>query len=293
MNDKAQTIIRLAKERIGQPYVFGALGEACTPANRERRKRYGYPSIVDKCQVLNGNKATCAGCKWKGMQIYDCRGFTYWLLKQVGITISTVGATTQYNTKSHWVEQGEIKDMPNVVCCVFKYRDGKMQHTGMHIGDGVIIHCSGTVKTAKTTDNGWTHYAIPKGLYDGETEVAPMPMTPTAPITSATADTSTTILKRGSKGEAVVDLQRKLLTLGYSLPKFGADGSFGAETDGAVRRFQGDYGLTVDGKAGNATLTALNKAVEGERFTVTIPNLDAAAAADLIAKYPKAMKVKT
>jgi len=34
--------------------------------------------------------------------------------------------------------------MPNVVCCVFQYNKstGKMAHTGLHIGDGDIIHCS-------------------------------------------------------------------------------------------------------------------------------------------------------
>jgi len=38
------------------------------------------------------------------------------------------------------------------------------------------------------------------------------------------------MLKRGSQGELVIELQEKLLSLGYELPKFGADGDFGSET---------------------------------------------------------------
>ena len=59
--------------------------------------------------------------------------------------------------------------MPNVVCPVFKYRasDGKMSHTGMHLGNGVILHCTskGGVKYGSLSDTTWTHYAIPKNLY--------------------------------------------------------------------------------------------------------------------------------
>ena len=39
-------------------------------------------------------------------------------------------------------------------------RDGSsMSHTGMHLGNGEIIHCSGEVKRGKAADRGWTHYA--------------------------------------------------------------------------------------------------------------------------------------
>lgn len=58
------------------------------------------------------------------------------------------------------------------------------------------------------------------------------------------------ILKKGSSGSKVQALQQALLNLGYSLPSFGADGDYGNETVAAVRRFQSDYGITVDGVAG-------------------------------------------
>ena len=51
----------------------------------------------------NNKKDTCEGCPYEGCRMFDCRGFTYWVLQQIGITISGVGATTQYNTAKDWV----------------------------------------------------------------------------------------------------------------------------------------------------------------------------------------------
>ena len=45
----------------------------------------------------------------------------------------------------------------------------------------------------------------------------------------------------------VKELQNDLLKLGYSLPNYGADGDFGSETVKAVKAFQKEYGLPVDG----------------------------------------------
>jgi len=65
------------------------------------------------------------------------------------------------------------------------------------------------------------------------------------------------VLKRGSKGAAVRDLQRLLSAAGY--PVGVIDGDFGGITDKAVRRFQHEVGLVVDGRVGPQTLTALKQ----------------------------------
>lgn len=56
-------------------------------------------------------------------------------------------------------------------------------------------------------------------------------------------------------------MQEKLNAVGYNCGT--ADGKFGNDTDTAVRNFQRDKGLTVDGKAGKNTLLALDNAVGG------------------------------
>ena len=46
------------------------------------------------------------------------------------------------------------------------------------------------------------------------------------------------MLKRGDGGTKVIKLQEALLKLGYELPKYGADGDYGKETEAAVSEFK-------------------------------------------------------
>ncbi len=63
------------------------------------------------------------------------------------------------------------------------------------------------------------------------------------------------------KSEEVRRIQAALTALGYKLPKYGEDAIFGPETAGAVRRFQKDNGLKVDGDPGPETVAKLNQLV--------------------------------
>ncbi len=54
-------------------------------------------------------------------------------------------------------------------------------------------------------------------------------------------------------------LQSRLIELGYSCGKAGVDGSFGNDTLSAVKKFQKDKGLSVDGHVGKATHKELIK----------------------------------
>ena len=67
-------------------------------------------------------------------------------------------------------------------------------------------------------------------------------------------------LKDGSTGDDVQKIQEALVSMGYSLDKFGSDGIFGSETVAAVKAFQEAKGLTVDGIIGPDTLAALKEA---------------------------------
>jgi hypothetical protein len=62
----------------------------------------------------------------------------------------------------------------------------------------------------------------------------------------------------GMQGDDVKQLQTRLLALGYS-EVGAADGKFGQKTDNAVRHFQTDKSLTVDGIVGKNTWEALWK----------------------------------
>ncbi|MBX3582116.1 MAG: DUF3380 domain-containing protein [Rhizobiaceae bacterium] len=65
-------------------------------------------------------------------------------------------------------------------------------------------------------------------------------------------------VRSGSRGEDVRNLQQALSALGYPL---GRDGVFGRQTEEALRAFQRDHGLKVDGIAGPLTRQAMTDAM--------------------------------
>ena len=70
------------------------------------------------------------------------------------------------------------------------------------------------------------------------------------------------LLKRGSAGADVRELQDRLIRLGYDVGASGADGDFGKATEEAVKAFQTADGLTADGEYGKKTHEALTEAWE-------------------------------
>lgn len=77
-------------------------------------------------------------------------------------------------------------------------------------------------------------------------------------------------LEIGDAGSAVKTMQAMLIECGYSCGSYGADGEFGSGTDAALRKFQADNSLVVDGQYGPASkakLTALHnaKATSGKK----------------------------
>ena len=75
-------------------------------------------------------------------------------------------------------------------------------------------------------------------------------------ITGTVTAADMPLIKRGSTGSAVLQLQKLLNTLGYKLEE---DGSFGPATDAAVKAYQKAHGLEVDGEVGSMTWGALFK----------------------------------
>ncbi|MDL1957060.1 MAG: peptidoglycan-binding protein [Candidatus Desulfofervidus auxilii] len=72
------------------------------------------------------------------------------------------------------------------------------------------------------------------------------------------------LLRRTNRGPEVANLQRILIILGY-LGKGEDDGIFGPKTERAVRQFQVDAGIKVDGIVGPITWAALTQALILER----------------------------
>ncbi|MFE5893658.1 protein kinase [Streptomyces sp. NPDC056462] len=88
------------------------------------------------------------------------------------------------------------------------------------------------------------------------TRTATTPATPPW-ISDCTHYSGTELTDRGDKGQRVVQVQCMLSKRGYSVGGSGVDGEFGADTESAVRLFQSDKGLEVDGEVGPNTWAAL------------------------------------
>lgn len=67
------------------------------------------------------------------------------------------------------------------------------------------------------------------------------------------------LLRRGMKGDDVKAMQEKLIRLGYSCGKYGADGDFGASTEAAVEHLQENNRLESDGIYGPKTAEMVEK----------------------------------
>lgn len=103
-----------------------------------------------------------------------------------------------------------------------------------------------------TSFKDYPHLEYTKGLTWRDLQAGKRPTPPSTIPTSPTG-----LLELGAKGDKVKQLQNDLIALGYNLGKFGADGDFGQATKNAVMNFQREYGLSVDGIAGDKTLAKI------------------------------------
>ena len=133
---------------------------------------------------------------------------------------------------------------------------------GMHVDAGQLIGWLGDSGSAEETPPH-LHFELydPEGVlvnpYDALLAAEGRPHCTVSNFTNIDTLLSTSgLLKRGSQGTAVTELQQALFVLGFD-PE-GVDGIFGPKTEAAVRAFQDDKGLMIDGIVGSETRSALS-----------------------------------
>ena len=178
---------------VGWPYVYSAWGAECTPA--ERKKRYnmtGIENIVAACQVLDGRKRACDGCKWypDGCRVrcFDCRGFAEWVIEQItGWKLYGETVASQWEHDDNWCKKGQIGKDPipqGVLVNMFIWNGIKWTHTGLYF-NGSTCECSSGVQYFETMKkNRWTHWAVAKP-FKNEMEAGDMPKPGYAEVTAA------------------------------------------------------------------------------------------------------------
>ncbi len=208
-------------------YIWGGAGQIWTQTKQDAATR----SMTVKY-----------GSRWIGRRVADCSGLFSWAFKELGGYMYH-GSNTMWNKycTSKGTLQSGITIRPGTA--VFLVNNaGSRHHVGLFIGNDTVIEAKGTAYGVVTSKlSHWDEWGELIGV----------------DYTNEGSETVVATLRKGDKGEEVRVLQNKLLALGYSLPKYGADGSYGAETTTAVIAFQTDKGLLVDGICGPITQAAL------------------------------------
>jgi len=132
--------------------------------------------------------------------------------------------------------------------------DGKpLKSDGVHAQDSVYLQVANDVLA---TYKPGTDTASEKSVTTREKTVTgsfKIPESPTGENYSK---------KSGGVSPELMDIQKALVAMDYSVGPMGADGRFGKFTKGAIKKFQAKTpGLVVDGDAGPLTVRALNAAI--------------------------------
>ena len=260
-------------------YIWGTAGESWTAARQAALEKTTDPDRAQGRQY---------GKRWIGHKVADCSGLFSWAFRQLGGTMYH-GSDTMY--KKYCADKGELKKGKRTDgaalkpgTAVFVWNGSKYSHVGLYIGNGTVIEAMSTlqgVTTSKVTASKWKYWGELTGVKyaGGNSELTATGENPSSGVistgaeggveksSSATSDHPT--LRKGSKGQAVTEMQIMLDKLGYDLGSYGVDGDFGKCTLAAVKKFQQDHGLTVDGICGPATWAKLEKviALSGEKGT--------------------------
>ncbi len=265
---KASDFIEFLKSRVGCGYTLGTYGQKCTQELLERRARHDTDSPTDYYLV------DCA--RWLGYYVADCSGLVEWFLLKQGIQQNCdTNASGMYNRWS--IEKSNDMDsMPMIPgVAVFKRGTSGIHHIGIYVGNDRVIEAKGAaygiLVTQFSADPAWNCWGIFDWLVLDVNEnpnATPLPVMTIATqlqgypsLNSSTTEGVThnhtaagLIYKEGSKGDDVVQIQRRLWAYDSTVT---VNGNFGPATKSAVEAFQTRHSLTVDGIVGTNTWNKL------------------------------------
>ena len=280
-------------------YVMGGKGQKWTEALQKQKVNYMINCYGTGWKNNSEAKAdryyytALYGSKWIGHFVVDCSGAFVWAYKQLG------GPDISHSSHYQWtgccssrgsLSNGKRTDGKTLKpgTAVFVDKNGKKTHIGLYVGDGdgKVIEAAGTqqgVIVSNVTDKKWEYWGELKAVAYGNSDDQGFP--------DKTGWRPT--IRRGSKGKEVEELQTMLYKLGYDIGVAGIDGDYGRNTEKAVKTFQEDHRLTVDGVCGPMTwdeldkcMAKLNEKPKEKQYTVCIHHLDKTQADAMARSYP-------
>ena len=215
-----------------------------------------------------------------------CAAFVSWVF------MKAFGKDTATKLLKHWpytycptmANLFTLNANPKVGDIVIFYRNGVFAHTGIVVsvngdqfttiegntsgGSTIVANGGGVCKKSYYNSNlPGTKFCTPDwSIVDSVNNVT---NNNTASENISTSTTSSTVLRKGSKGSDVAEMQKMLIALGYSCGTYGADGDFGTNTYNALKRFQSDNGLEADGEYGQKSKSKLLSLYNAKQNSVT------------------------
>lgn len=234
----------------GYGYVYGAKGQMYSKAEAERMAESGSKS--DYYYLT-----TCK--RWFGHYVTDCSGLIYLALGKKNMRRAD-------GYLDSCKEKGNISTIPNIAGLIV----WKKGHIGIYLGDGKVLESRGVaygVVITNVKDRPWTKWGKLPDIDYSQPAPKPTPKPTYYFVLKRTLYWMTKKLGRKATnmhGDDVRLVQTRLINLGFSCGKDGADGSLGEKTYNAICAFQKSKGnLTVDGIVGKKTCTALGGKWEG------------------------------
>ena len=240
-------------------YVYGAQGQQLVKI---------LPSICEMTGTLGkvDNILTCLADRFKqgfdqsNIYCYDCSGLFMNFAIQMGIYKYDMNANEIWESIEQKVEWTQAKEGD----FVFEGNSSNKWHIGYVVDNkGTVIEARGTAYGVVQTEllkRDWKYAARPAFWSDIPTPgptPGPIPPTPSKVVLTRELKYTNPMMR----GTDVEDVQERLNELSYNCGP--ADSVFGKKTDIAVRNFQSDNKLTVDGIIGRHTCGALGFIWEG------------------------------
>lgn len=230
-------------------YLWGTTGNVCTQSLLDRKYRNTYSKEMSRAEF---DKVTKGWVENK-VHVSDCEGYLDAYLH--------IDKSANQNYNEFCTEKGLIAAIsrPFVIGeAVFNGSGIKKTHVGWVCGflknDVLVVENRGFkfgVVITRMSERPWKY----RGLMTKK-----FTYTDDYPLPDPVEFVFYRDLKKGCDGDDVIELKKLLIEHGYS------DGitidtknskHFGSSTKKLVKKFQKDYGLTIDGVAGRKTITAL------------------------------------
>lgn len=244
------------REAAGDGYIMCAVGQ-----DPKELHEWYFNQYKDRSQYSAAQEAQALRWKEEAERVWDCQGLAD------GYVSEMTGVKVNVRARNNYASWCGVKGEGNIPAdrrvrgaAVFMDNGSYIHHVGFLVrpvdadkpeGDWWVVEARGVmygVVRTKLSGRKWNKWGWMTKYFEYTLEIEDVP-----------AEYGGRNLRRGMTGADVAALQADLISLNYSVGRWGADGEFGSATESALLAFQHDHGLVEDGIAGPKTYAKLNE----------------------------------